>query len=78
MDAVVSSEFQSDFPAEMAKAMVQTTLAVAAQVAIEAATKKQQMKTLASPYLLLLQKLQPPRLSHKPMSVHGIHYPKRY
>ncbi|MEK9773558.1 MAG: hypothetical protein VW576_08320 [Opitutae bacterium] len=42
MDAVVSSEFKSDFPAEMAKAMVQTVLAVAAQVAIEAATKNQQ------------------------------------
>lgn len=47
MDAVVSSEFKSDFPAEMAKAMVQTVLAVAAQVAIEAATKKQQEDSVA-------------------------------
>jgi hypothetical protein len=46
MDAVVSSEFQSDFPAEMAKAIIQTTIAVAAQVAIEAATKKQQDENL--------------------------------
>ncbi|MDA9110460.1 hypothetical protein N9J62_00915 [bacterium] len=47
MDAVVSSEFKSDFPGEMAKAMIQTALAVAAQVAIEAATKKQQQDSLA-------------------------------
>jgi hypothetical protein len=46
MDAVISSEFKSDFPAEMAKAMVQTVLAVAAQVAIEAATKRQQNDNL--------------------------------
>ncbi len=47
MDAVVSAEFKSDFPAEMAKAMVQTALAVAAQAAIEAATKKQQDDSVA-------------------------------
>ena len=47
LDAVVSSEFKADFPAEMAKAMVQTVLAVASQVAIEAATKKQQKENLA-------------------------------
>ena len=46
MDAVISSEFKSDFPAEMAKAMVQTVLAVAAQVVIEAATKRRQNENL--------------------------------
>ena len=47
MDAVVSSEFKSDFPREMAKAMIQTALAVAAQVAIEVATKDKQQESVA-------------------------------
>jgi hypothetical protein len=46
-DAVISSEFKADFPAEMAKAMVQTVLAVASQAAIEAATKNQQDDSIA-------------------------------
>ncbi|MDG1138320.1 MAG: hypothetical protein P8N49_02215 [Opitutales bacterium] len=46
-DAVISSEFKADFPAEMAKAMVQTVLAVASQAAIEAATKEQQEESVA-------------------------------
>jgi len=41
MDAVVTAEFKAKLPAERAKAMIQTTLAVLAQVAIEAATKEQ-------------------------------------
>jgi hypothetical protein len=44
---VISSEFKADFPAEMAKALVQTVLAVASQAAIEAATKDQQQDSVA-------------------------------
>ena len=47
LDAVISSEFKADFPAEMAKALVQTVLAVASQAAIEAATKEQQQDSVA-------------------------------
>jgi hypothetical protein len=47
MDAVVSAEFKAKLPGEIAKALIQTTLAVASQVAIEAATKKQQEESAA-------------------------------
>jgi hypothetical protein len=47
MDAVVSAEFKAKLPGEIAKALIQTTLAVASQVAIEAATKKQQEDSAA-------------------------------
>lgn len=47
MDAVVSAEFKAKLPGEIAKALVQTALAVASQVAIEAATKDQQQDSAA-------------------------------
>lgn len=47
MDAVVTAEFKAKLPAEIAKAMIQTTLAVLAQVAIEAATKEQAQDSAA-------------------------------
>jgi hypothetical protein len=47
MDAVVSAEFKAKLPGEIAKALIQTTLAVASQVAIEAATKDQQQDSAA-------------------------------
>ena len=42
MDAVVSAEFKAKLPGEIAKALIQTVLAVASQVAIEEATKDEQ------------------------------------
>ena len=47
MDAVVSAEFKAKLPGQIAKALIQTTLAVASQVAIEAATKDQQQDSAA-------------------------------
>ena len=47
MDAVVSAEFKAKLPRVIAKALIQTTLAVASQVAIEAATKKEQEDSAA-------------------------------
>ena len=47
MDAVVSAEFKAKLPGQIAKALIQTTLAVASQVAIEEATKKQQEDSAA-------------------------------
>jgi hypothetical protein len=46
MDSVVSSEFKAKLPGEIAKALIQTVLAVASQVAIEEATKNQQQDNL--------------------------------
>ena len=47
MDAVVSAEFKAKLPGEIAKALIQTVLAVASQVAIEEATKEQQQDSAA-------------------------------
>lgn len=47
LDSVISSEFRAGFPVEMAKALVQTVLAIASQAAIEAATKKHQEESVA-------------------------------
>jgi hypothetical protein len=46
MDSVVSAEFKAKLPGEIAKALIQTVLAVASQVAIEQATKDQQQDNL--------------------------------
>jgi hypothetical protein len=46
MDSVVSAEFKAKLPGEIAKALLQTVLAVASQVAIEEATKNQQQDNL--------------------------------
>jgi len=46
MDSVVSAEFKAKLPGEIAKALIQTVLAVASQVAIEEATKDQQQDNL--------------------------------
>ena len=58
MDAVVSAEFKAKLPGEIAKALIQTVLAVASQVAIEEATKDQQEDNLGVFYWLQLLKLQ--------------------
>jgi hypothetical protein len=46
MDSVVSAEFKAKLPGEIAKALIQTVLAVASQVAIESATKDQQQENI--------------------------------
>ena len=46
MDSVVSAEFKAKLPGEIAKALLQTVLAVASQVVIEEATKNQQQDSL--------------------------------
>ncbi len=46
MDSVVSAEFKAKLPGEIAKALIQTVLAVASQVAIEQATKDEQQENL--------------------------------
>ena len=46
MDSVVSAEFKAKLPGEIAKALIQTVLAIASQVAIEEATKDQQQDNL--------------------------------
>ncbi len=46
MDSVISAEFRANLPGEIAKALIQTVLAVASQVAIEKATEDQQEDSL--------------------------------
>jgi hypothetical protein len=46
MDSVISAEFKAKLPGEIAKALIQTVIAVASQVAIEAATKDQQQENI--------------------------------
>ena len=46
MDSVVSAEFKAKLPGEIAKALLQTVLAVASQVVIEETTKNQQEDNL--------------------------------
>ena len=46
LDSVVSAEFKAKLPGEIAKALIQTVLAVASQVAIEKATKDRQQDDL--------------------------------
>ena len=46
MDSVVSAEFKAKLPGEIAKALIQTVLALASQVAIEQATKDEQQENM--------------------------------
>ena len=62
MDSVVSAEFKAKLPGEIAKALIQTVLAVASQVAIEEATKDQQQDNLGV-FILATVALRPVKLS---------------
>ena len=57
MDAVVSAEFKAKLPGEIAKALIQTVLAVASQVAIEEATKEGQQDNLGIMLLATVAKV---------------------
>ena len=46
MDSVVSAEFKAKLPGEVAKALIQTVLAIASQVAIEESTQEKQQDNL--------------------------------
>ena len=56
----------------MAKAMIQTALAVAAQVAIEVATKDKQQESVAVALFATPLKLPQQKHSHKRTKDHGI------
>ena len=72
MDSVVSAEFKAKLPGEIAKALIQTVLAIASQVAIEEATKDQQQDNLGVFLLATVAKVAQRRLLLRQMIDHGI------